>query len=221
MDAPGTEESIEITNSKPKKKKKFLKRIPADFSEFYGLTTKNRMFLREYIKDFNGTQAAIRVGAPPKYAYAVGRAILQKVTVQNALAEWEKHLSSRFIHTKDRILKELSIIGYSDLGDYLTSEGDVRVQNLKELPPQVTRAIKKLRVHRVTKKLSKKSSEGNEGDEIEDLKVEIELYDKQQALINMGKELGMFRDRKEVTGADGAPLIPVSPNVIVFDFGDK
>ena len=55
------------------------------------LTAKQQMFVKEYLKDFNGTQAAIRAGYSSKYARCTASEYLAKPNIQAAVqAEMEK-----------------------------------------------------------------------------------------------------------------------------------
>jgi phage terminase small subunit len=183
---------------------------PAILRQIDGLTAKQRRFVQEYVKDYNGNDACRRAGYSPASITASSYQLMHNITVLKAIDMWEKSMNTRFLSTRERILKELSLIGYSDMGDYLSEDGYIRVHNLKELPPQVTRAIKKLRFRRILLKKADKT-------EVLEETCDFELYDKTVALTLMGKELGMFRT--EVTGAGGMPLLPAPPTTIVFDFG--
>jgi len=59
-----------------------------------GLTPKQQMFVAEYLKDLNATQAAIRAGYSKKTAEDIGRQLLRKtpvaVAVQKAMNERAK-----------------------------------------------------------------------------------------------------------------------------------
>ena len=169
------------------------------------LKPKERAFVTEFVKDFNGSAAARRAGFAEVSAGVYACELLKNPKILEAINQYEKGLSTRFISYKERILKELSILAYSDITDYLNPNGTFRITNLKDLPPQVTRAIKKFKVKTTI-------SGGNTYQE-----VDFELYDKASALVNMGKEIYMFTDRKELTGKDGTPLVPTSTQV-VFDF---
>lgn len=184
-----------------------------------GLTKKQRDFVQEYLKDYNGTAAAIRSGYSARTAHVIAHDLLRHAKISEAIIKYEKRLSTRFLSTKERVMKEMSLLAFSDMADYLSPEGDLKVSNLKELPPMVTRAIKKVRFQKVTRKLAKNCKDGNAGDEIEYLKADIELHDKVQTLIKMGQEVGIFKEKRELTGENGTPLIPQQPTTIIFDFG--
>lgn len=51
------------------------------------MTLKMQMFCKEYIKDFNATQAAIRAGYNPKNAWQTGAENLRKPQIQAAIKE--------------------------------------------------------------------------------------------------------------------------------------
>lgn len=176
------------------------------------LSPLQKKFAVEYMKDFNGTQAAMRAGYSEKSAAVSACILLKNKKVLAVIDSLEKELSTRFLSTKERVLKEMSILAYSDIADYADANGRIDVTNLRSLPPQVTRAIKKV-------KMIRRTVTTPTGTTVTDEKLDFELYDKERPLTLMGKEVGLFKDRTELTGADGAPLIPTSPTTIVFDFG--
>ena len=164
-------------------------------------------FVQEFVKDYCGKQAAIRCGIDEVQAGSRASSLLRKANVRNAIDGYEKNLETRFLYTKERILKEMSLLAFSDVSDYLMPDGTMRSNNLKLLPPQVSRAIRKV-------KIKSKIIDGNAVWQ----DVEFELHDKKGMLEKMGMEIGMFKQVSELTGANGSPLIP-SATRIVFDFG--
>lgn len=57
------------------------------------LNEREEAFIREYLLDYNATQAAIRAGYDKSYAYQMGYRMLRKVEVSERLAEHRKYLS--------------------------------------------------------------------------------------------------------------------------------
>jgi phage terminase small subunit len=51
------------------------------------LTPKRAAFVREFTKDYNGTQAAIRAGYSPKSARVTGTRLLADAAIQSAIKE--------------------------------------------------------------------------------------------------------------------------------------
>lgn len=171
------------------------------------LSFKQKMFILEYVKDYNGTQAAIRAGYTPEAAHVQASRFLGQPKIQDALAEYEKGLATRFVSTKERVLKEMSLIAYSDVADYFDKKGPLKIKEFDKLPPQVTRCIKKLKIKTSTKKVMGGPKEARVViAEYVDQDIDFELYDKKSALDQMGKQLGMFSDKVMHGGHDGGPI---------------
>lgn len=71
------------------------------------LTPKQELFVKEYLIDFNATQAAIRAGYSEKTAGAMGNENLQKPEIQDFLSEQQKKRSQRLEITVDDLVREL------------------------------------------------------------------------------------------------------------------
>lgn len=158
------------------------------------LSPKQSKFCIEYVKDYNGRQAAIRAGYSPKTASEQASRLLTKVNVQKEIARRESRIENKVIISKDKILRELSKVGFSNVADHLTVDeyGCVQAVGLDQLPPGASSAIKKVKERRVIK-----STPGGT-DPILESTLEYELHDKINPLVQMGKELGMFREKHEI-----------------------
>jgi len=172
------------------------------------LSLQHRTFVREYLKDYNGKEAAIRSGYSEKSAHVSAGQLLSMPKIILAIESYEKRLDTRFINTKEKILKEFSLIAHSDIADYdcLLLDSDTK-EKMKLLPPQVSRAIKKLTVHRTITRTPVKGGDGkiNYKEFITENSA-IELYDKPSALEKMGKEINMFKEKVELSNPDGGPI---------------
>jgi phage terminase small subunit len=171
----------------------------------YGLTKQMRAFVKEYIVDYSGTKAAIRAGYSKKTANPQASRLLAKVSIQDAIKREEQKLQNRYHVTKERILRELAIIGFSDIDDYMTvtEDGTVQINTLKQLPLSSSKAIKTIKEKKKTMQV------GGEMDiSVTDVQTEFTLHDKIAALQLMGKEICMFKDKvaHELTGKDGGPI---------------
>lgn len=168
----------------------------------HGLTPQQNLFVREYIKDYCGSRAAVRAKYSERSAKEQASTLLTKDNIQAAVTREERKLQNRFYVSKERILKELALIGYADLSEYTTvnEDGQVQINALEDLPPQISRALK-------TIKEKTKSTISSDGETVfREGHVEIVLHDKIAALNLMGKEIGMFKDKCEVTGKNGGPI---------------
>ena len=57
------------------------------------------------------------------------------------------------------------------------------------------------------------------GEEARDVRrIKFKLHDKLNALEKLGKHVGMFKEKVEVTGADGGPVQTVSMTLGEFEF---
>lgn len=78
------------------------------------LTPKQEKFCREYIVDLNAKQAAIRAGYAKKTAKVIACQNLTKLNVRNFIAELQQTTAKKTELTAERVLTELSNIGFSD-----------------------------------------------------------------------------------------------------------
>jgi phage terminase small subunit len=160
-----------------------------------GLSNKRRAFAVQYLKDFNATQAAIRAGYSPKTAYSIGQRLLNFVEVAEAIKIGIAELSMG----ADEVLLRLAEHARGNMGDFLDISSvsfQIDLNKAKELG--LTHLIKK--VKQKTTIVSNKN-----GDDVETDQIEIELYDAQAALVQLGKYHGLFTDRVDVTSG-GEPI---------------
>jgi len=164
-----------------------------------GLTKKQRAFVEEYLVDLNATQAAIRAGYSAKSAAEIGYENLRKPQIVEAIAEAQKARSERTQITADMVVKELALLGFANMQDYvrITSDGEPYI-NLSDLTREQAAAISEVAVDDYTEGRGKNAREVR--------KVRVKFHDKRGALVDIGKHLGMFIERHEHTGKDGGPI---------------
>lgn len=145
------------------------------------MTKKQKRFIEEYLIDLNATQAAIRAGYSPKTAKDIGCENLAKPNISDAIDKAMAERSRRTGINQDRILQELARIGLAKITDVVDPDtGKIRpgasdddlacIQSIKIKPNEF----------------------GTER--------EVKLYDKKSALIDLGKHLGLFKDKVELGG---------------------
>lgn len=174
------------------------------------LTQQQQAFVDEYLCDLNATQAAIRAGYSEKTAAEQGCRLLVNVNVAKALSEAQKARSKRTGITADRVLAELAKIGFSDIRK-VVRWGNTEVRAEVNAEGEVSMApfhgiavIDSSEIDDDTAAAISEVSQGKEG-------LKIKMHDKKGALVDIGRHLGMFVDKTEHTGKDGAPLIPSDP----------
>lgn len=72
-----------------------------------GLTAQQRIFVAEYLKDRNATQAAIRAGYSAKTAEQIGYQLLQKTSVAAAIDKQQKASLMRTLASADEVLAQM------------------------------------------------------------------------------------------------------------------
>jgi len=163
------------------------------------LTPKQQRFADEYLVDLNATQAAIRAGYSKKTAGQQGERLLRNVEIQEAVSKRQRKIQEKTEITQERVLAELSKLAFSNLADFFTVQPDgTAYVDLSELTREQAAALTEIQVDEYTE------GRGEECREVK--KVKIKVADKTKNLELIGKFLGMFKDRIEHTGADGAPI---------------
>lgn len=121
-----------------------------------------------------------------------------------------KSRSERTDITADRVLKELAKIGFADIrkavkwqSAMITEEdnpdgGDIAV--IKTVVTNTVQMVASDELDDETAAAIAEVSQNATGG------VKIKLHDKRAALVDIGRHLGMFKDRVEHTGKDGGPI---------------
>ncbi len=148
------------------------------------LNDKQQCFVDEYLIDLNATQAAIRAGYSVKTADQQGSRLLANVKVQQAVSEKMAERSRRTGVNQDRVVMELAKIAFVNASDVINPE-DATVRD--GASDDDTAAIQSVKVKVIPTK---------EGAGIER---EIRLSDKLKALELLGKHLGMWSDKLDVS----------------------
>lgn len=115
--------------------------------------------------------------------------MLSEPLIKAAIEDEQMARADRLGITKDRILQELALIGFGNVKNFVRQDaegGDTTVP-MNELS------------HEDTAPLTEYSVETTNG-KVKTKKVRIKMADKRAALVDMGKHLGMFKEKIEVTG---------------------
>jgi phage terminase small subunit len=153
-------------------------------------------FVTEYIIDLNATQAAIRAGYSPKTAQMQSSRLLSKAMVAQAIAAAKAARAAKTGITAERVLRELELLAFSNHAHFSVDDtGSVQLVN--DAPEEAHRSVSAIK-HRI---------ESRE-DGLVTRTVEIKLWDKPGMLKLAGRHVGLFPDKLELSGKDGAPLFP-------------
>lgn len=180
------------------------------------LNERQERFCNEYLIDLNATQAAIRAGYKEKTAYSMGQRLLKNVEVQNYLQKRKQDRVERTEITQDMVVRELALIAFSNAADYasivekqavINTENGVAVSlHDEDGNPVMYRTVEPVLTAELTegqKRALAVIKKGKDG-------FEIKPYDKVRALELLGKHLGMFTEKVEMSGQVNNPFAGLS-----------
>lgn len=150
------------------------------------MTEKQKIFADEYLIDLNATRAYRKAYPSVKKdetAAAAAARMLRNVNVADYIAERMQARQERTEITQDRVLEELAAIAFARATDYAEVKDDqVFIKDTAGLSENQIKAIAGIK-------------QGKFG-------IEVKLSDKEKALELLGRHLGMFKDRVEVSGLE-------------------
>lgn len=155
------------------------------------MTELQKRFAQEWVIDFNCQKAGERAGIQGDHIRITGWQMLQIPEVQEYIEQLQNEAALRCQITKDEWLNEWKKLGFSDIGDYLDSDGNPK--DLSEVDNRA--AIKGIKKQTIETPVSVITN------------TEYILHDKIAALVNIGKHLGWFEK-------DNSQLRPVVPKTM-------
>lgn len=155
------------------------------------LADQPRRFAEEYLIDFDVVKAAKRAGC----AHNQAQRYLEDPRVQALIQEGKRKISDRVSVSVDYVVQKLRNIAEGSPVDYLEIDefGTPVKVDLSDLTDQARDALKAV-------KFTKYGPV-------------VETHDKISALVHLGKYLGVFADRVELTGANGGPIQTITSDM--------
>jgi phage terminase small subunit len=170
------------------------------------LTDKQQRFVEEYLIDLNATQAAIRAGYSEESARSIGSENLTKPDIQSAIAEARAKLTEAAQITQERVLREYAKLAFLDIRKAFDEDGNLK--SIHEIDDDTAAAISGIEIDVKSTEL--------DGDALNTSRIhKLKLSDKKAALDSIGRHLGMFTDKTELTGPNGTPLTPSTVTLAV------
>ena len=141
------------------------------------------LFCQEYMKDLNGTQAAIRAGYSEKTAVVKSSQLLTLVNISERISELMQERQQRTQVTADMVIAELAKVAFHNVQDFVN--GGNSILELKHLDREKVAAVSAV-----------KTTMKADGD----LVSEVKFHDKIAALEKLGRHLGVFeKDNSQKT----------------------
>ena len=156
------------------------------------MNDKQNAFAVEYVKDRNATQAAIRAGYSEKSAYSQGNRLLKKDEVRALIHELEDAAAARSAITQDMVIKELARIAFNDPRKLFDDNG--RPKDITTLDDDIAAALASVDIF-------EEFDYNGDTRELIGYTKKYKWSDKLRALEMLGKYLGMFTDKVQMSGS--------------------
>ena len=147
------------------------------------LSRKQQRFVEEYLIDLNATQAAIRAGYSVNNADKIGSELLGKTRVSEEISIAIAERSKRTGINQDRVIEELAKLAFVNVSDVIDVDTATVLPYAKA---EDLACIQSVKVKRTTK--GENTIEERE----------VKFYDKKDSLVQLGRHLGMFKDKLEL-----------------------
>jgi len=157
-------------------------------------------FADKYFETLNASESAIYAGFTKDAARQSGYQLLQREDIQDYLAKLKAESSEKHGISKEKWLSELSVLGFSNIQDYIGIENSIN--DISQIDPVKAKAVSS-----VKKSITEFEGGGK-------TVVEFKLYDKLSALDKIGKHFGYFEK-------DNSQSAPVINNVINLGEGEN
>lgn len=142
------------------------------------------LFCREWLVDFNATQAAIRAGYSIDSARQIGSENLSKPSIKARIEAIRKDIDLRNGGLTQRLIDELSKIAFSNIQDYVGESNEVK--DMAEIDRDQAAAVGSIK-----RSLTEFGDEDHGGTKTT---VEFKLHDKVSAIEKLGRYVGLFEN---------------------------
>jgi phage terminase small subunit len=146
------------------------------------MNARQKRFCEEYLIDLVGKEAARRAGYKPTSCETMSSKLLAKADVRAYIEKLKAERSKRTQITADIVIQELAKIGLHSIQDIIND--DMSIVNLKKISRDKATAVVGIKVTQSFTGTGKKRTKT--------VQTEVKTADKVQALIHLGKHLGVF-----------------------------
>jgi phage terminase small subunit len=160
------------------------------------MNERQKKFVREYLKDLNASQAALRAGYSKNGAGQKGEALLKIVEIQRAVqSKLDKRAEKEDLDAQ-KVLAHIKRAVFTPMDKFITwSGGSVDLKDSTEIPPELQCLIEYI--------------EENQNPTSHNIK--FKLINRMKALELLTRHLGMLNDKLEVQGGKTPITVNVTP----------
>lgn len=168
------------------------------------LNNKQKAFVEAYLQTWNATRAAKMAGYSEKTAYSIGHELLKKPEIASRVRE--RH--AEYAMETAEILARVASHARGDIGD-LVDPATMTLDLKRAMEEGNTHLIKKIKQTTII------------GEDKQTEIFEFEMYDAQAALVQLGKQQGLFSTKLEHTGKDGGAIQTDSRVTLLSEMSDE
>ena len=162
---------------------------------------KHERFAQELAKGKSADQAYKSAGFKPHRGNAAR--LSANESVRSRVEEIQGKAAAAVGVTIEQVVAELAKIGFSNIADFVDVSGATPTIHLADVPADKLAALSEITTETVFERAGK-------GAPTEVRRVKIKLWDKRAALVDLGRYLGMFKDK------DASPPPPAGDRTIVI-----
>lgn len=159
------------------------------------LNPKELVFVREYVRDGNGTRAAIAAGYSKRTASVTASKLLKKGKVGEELAKVRGKLLAKLELSAERVLHGLAELAFFDPRKMFLPDGSMK--KITEMDDETVHAMAGMDVEKLFKHFGKGQAE-----EVGTI-TKVRLADRGLNLERLGRHFKLFTDKMEVTDPAG------------------
>ena len=159
------------------------------------LSKKREFFCAEYVKDHNGTRAAIDSGFAEKSARVTASRLLTKANIRAEIERREAELMSKLELSAEKVLRGIANLAFFDIRKFYREDGSLK--SVPELDGETQAALCGMEV----KKLYDHFAKGRAQEK--GTLTKIKLADRGLNLERLGRHFKLFTDKHKVEGLEG------------------
>lgn len=166
----------------------------------FSLSKRELDFCVGYVETGNITKAALYAGYAERSAAQQGSRLMKKDKIRAEIERRQRRKIDRYEISNDRILRELALLGFSNIEDYVAKQSDGSViVDFSTADRDQMAAVTSIEVEEYTE---------GKGENAQGVKrVKFKLADKRSALMDLAKIRRMLpADRVEHSGPNGGPI---------------
>lgn len=154
------------------------------------LSNKQQRFVAEYIKDMNGTQAAIRAGYSNKTAREQAARMLSKVNIAKEIESRLAKIAAKSELTAERVVNEVAGLAFANIADFVDVKNNtVTIKDWSKLTREQLAAVQEVQVLKEMTRINGATRK------TKSQIIRLKLYDKRASLELLGRRFNSFPNK--------------------------